>query len=162
MTPAETIARARSAIDAPVTYSLQHGSGGSPLDIMPGRVVDGVRYCDCSAFIAWVFGYTKGNYNTDGIIADATGPRKKWKAVTTPLVGGIAVFGGVFRADGTREKPGHVYFLTEVAPMYRLGTLKGIHCSASNPKGRSIQETITSKLSIAVAGGRKWCWAMPA
>lgn len=152
------IARARSAVDAPITYSMRHG-GGSASDALPGAVVDGVRYCDCTQFIAWVYGYERGGLNTDGIIRDAAGPQTRWRKVGRPEVGGIAVFGGLFGPDGKRIKPGHVYVITEAPRLYRFAHLRGIHCSASAPAGRAIQETATKALGLAVAGGRKWCWA---
>lgn len=160
MTP---IDRARLAVGKSCLYKMGVGTS-DPASALPGVEVAGLRYCDCSDFVAWVFGQRRGDYNTDAILADTIGPHKRWRKVAAPEVGGIVVFGGTFKrlADGSRVrvKPGHVALVTEAPEPWRVSTLRVIDCSASNPMGRAIQERGAAHFEAARRRGKEIVFAI--
>ncbi len=137
------VARAHSAIGYGTVYAL--GQGGKRADAPhPGHE------CDCSGFIAWVFGTPRkvptsiGWIETSRIAKDATGKRLLFQRVYDPEPGDIVVFGDWTDATG-RRRQGHVGILSEVpaekGPFWWDG-LRVIHCSSGNSKnGDAIAQT---------------------
>lgn len=138
--PADTLARARAAIKRPVTYTLG----------LPGRVIPKgattaplPAECDCSGFVAYCenrerFVKTEsGNiwFDTWFIHYDASRPGE-WFEACPPELGCLIVWPD--RRVSGRKREGHIGIVSEVID----GKVsKVIHCAASHPKGRAVQET---------------------
>lgn len=171
MTPAEYVARARSAIGLGIGYEL--GAGGlHPAASHPGeksRRGKLGKWCDCSAFVAWVYGYARvGWHNTDAIVHDSKHPGGLFTLVPAMKVqaGDCVVYGGIFEGL-IRTAIGHTGIVTRPPvcehcgtalhahdphcpePGARLGSeawwaaLRVVHCSSSNWRhtGDAIRET---------------------
>ena len=127
MTPAQAIARARSAIGHGCAYELGHG-GMNPSDPLPFATPE--AGCDCSGFVAWAQGRPREEggvwYGTDQIVGDATGAgllfaEVGWKDAQP---GDLLVFPHL--APG---RHGHVGLVTVVD---QQGPVRAIHCSHGN------------------------------
>lgn len=126
-------------------------------------------FCDCSGLVAWAFGYRRGNFNTDGIVNDAIGPKKRFRIIKRdePVIASdIIVRPGPDRnGDGNRDSPGHVGIITGVKPGFVRGGdnwwdfLDVTHCSGraqntNDPKtGKRYGATRTTNAVIWKSAG---------
>lgn len=115
----------------------------------------GTPACDCSGMVHWGSGTVRGNYNTDGMVADVwrlvygrpdftrPGPRKLYEPVEPDdvRIGDILVYPGPDEdQDGDRDTPGHTGIASYVAPGTVWGEgefwnrVKAIHCSSRDQK----------------------------
>lgn len=142
MTPAEIVARARSARGQGIGYEL--GCGGTdPKKPHPGarskKWPKSVRlWCDCSGLVDWALGivgrqHDKRWYNTDAIEADAKKPGGIFDRVTAEQVlpGDVVVY-------GAGPAIGHTGIVTANPYAAPFGTerwwkdLRVVHCSSGN------------------------------
>jgi hypothetical protein len=115
---------------------------------------DARRQCDCSGFIAWIFGYDRylGDdvwINTDAIVRQDAGLYAAVAAEDEVVAGDVLVYGSTY-LNGER-RPGHVGMITEIAAGFVRDDadwwrqLKVAHCSPSNSRqlglGHAIAET---------------------
>ena len=133
----DTLARARSAVDKPVTYKL-----GQPGRVIPPKATTAPlpKLCDCSGFAFWCLNrerFTKKRngievwFDTSGIHGDARLTQMFFEPCA-PESGCLIVW-----PDGN-GKEGHVGIVSEVVDGK---VARVIHCAASHPKGRAVQET---------------------
>lgn len=88
------LARARSAIGAPIRYKLGHG-GFDPGHPLPSK--DGL--CDCSGFVAWVLGISRRPkpsrlwwIESTNVWRDANGRQSAFVKLDEPVPGCIVVY----------------------------------------------------------------------
>jgi cell wall-associated NlpC family hydrolase len=143
MTPAQLLARARSASGKGVVYKL--GAGGmKPGNLMPS---DAQNRCDCSGFVCWALqvsretdhplfvNFNGGWINTNAIVHDASQSTGLFRPAPLIIPGVILVYPG----GGTR-KVGHCGIVTKLHSNGALALV--IHCSSGNSnRGDAIQET---------------------
>lgn len=139
------VMHAKSAVGRGTRYVLGQG-GFHPLDSLPTRSAA----CDCSGFAAWVLGISRWQADkgkpwskhipwieTSAIVADATGPQRLFKRITSPVPGCLVVYGDK-KVLGVRRQ-GHVGIVAEVV---NGRAVKVIHCSKGNDRtGDAIQIT---------------------
>jgi hypothetical protein len=81
--------------------------------------------CDCSGLVAYVFLYRRGPWNTDAIVRDALGPKKRFRKIEmgeTVRPSDIIVKPGPDKnGDGQRDSPGHIGIITGVLPTFVRG-----------------------------------------
>jgi hypothetical protein len=148
---AEAVERALQYVGK-TTYKL--GAGGYKLaapDAPPWGSKGGVTFgLDCSGFATWCYRLPRTRLpfargpgsrvadaiNTDSIVFDAENARELFEVVTTPALGDLLVYPGLWQA-GSRTSIGHVGIVTGVpaewdpaAPQYQL--LQVTHCSPSS------------------------------
>lgn len=142
--PADLLARARSALGRKIAYEL--GKGGlKPAAASPA---DGAGECDCSGYVAWCLGMSRmtehplyqafngGWINTDAIVHDARRPTGFFEQLNRPRVGCLIVY-----PSGNGHKVGHVGIVTAVDAGGSVA--KVIHCSSGNFRrtGDAVGET---------------------
>lgn len=132
MTPADLLARARSAVGKGCRYSL--GCGGyHPQDPLPARPVwrrprgkllpVKALWCDCSGFVAWVLGRNRAativpgmwGLSTDSVYRDAhptKGNHLKFTPIAAPVPGCIAVYGD-WKDDKGKSHQGHIAIVAD-------------------------------------------------
>lgn len=123
------VARARRHLGTG-RYGL--GRGGRHPDAVTPFDRDGL--CDCSGFAAWSLGRDRktdeiggGWISTDSIVADATGPRRMFRAVPIgeAAPGDLVVYGGQ-RVGGVRVRIGHVGVVVEAGATW--DAVRVVHC----------------------------------
>jgi cell wall-associated NlpC family hydrolase len=143
MTPADLIARARSAAGRKTKYLLG-GGGARPTTPTPGVT------CDCSGFVCWALGLARktdnplyvrlngGWVNTDAMVADAFTEVGMFYLLEQPQVGAVIVYPSAKSGGGPRV--GHCGIITEAPAGFAT---KVIHCSSGNFRnfGDAIAET---------------------
>jgi cell wall-associated NlpC family hydrolase len=147
VTGSQIVSRARSAIGMGCAYGL--GKGGFDPDApMPfGRA----KLCDCSGFVAWVFGVSRdlrgnprypkgvGWFETSNLVKDAQSPWGDFDLVkwSDAKPGMIVVYGD---SPPPARRQGHVGVVATVGPN---GPRTFVHCSTGNERkfGDSIYET---------------------
>lgn len=150
----DVVERALGACELEIIYGL--GAGAPWTSPTPG---DEQHCCDCSGFVAWVFGYARyqptfawlralngGWMNTDGIVEDSRQPTGLWSRSEDPGLGQVLVYPSrsYARSRHLDEEGnpgpaiGHVGVIVKGAPGMRV-----VHCSAGNMKrfDRAIAET---------------------
>jgi len=144
MKRSEIILRARSAIGHGIPYKLGKG-GYNPTALVPGRIG-----CDCSGFIAWVFGVSRkldipyyknlngGWFETSAIVADS----KSTNGFVDQIDFIIAKPGDILVWPDGEGHQGHIGVISEVNESLQVPQ-KVIHCSLGNYRkyNDAIQET---------------------
>ncbi len=107
---------------------------------------------DCSGFLFWCWGVSRTqrgadgieHLNTDWLVQDARGERRRVELVDSPQPGDAVVFGGHRDRKGVR-KVGHCGIVTGVTGGSGsiFAALRVIHCSSGNQRrfGYAIEET---------------------
>lgn len=98
-------------------------------------------HCDCSGLLAYCGRYRRAQYNTDAIVADALGKKRRFRLVGRGEMvrrGDFLVKPGPDRdGDGHRDSPGHCGIVTAVSPDFVRGSkdwyedLSITHCGGS-------------------------------
>lgn len=123
------------------TYKLGGGAVFTAADAFGEERNPFPGHCDCSGLLAFAGRYRRGPWNTDAIVADATGPRKRFRLVTRGEEvrrGDFLVKAGPDKdGDGHRDYPGHCGVITRVLPEFVRGSkdwyedLEVTHCSGA-------------------------------
>lgn len=134
MTREEILARAKSALDKQIRYSLGCG-GWHPGDALPARKVwrrprgrlvpTRALWCDCSGFVSWVIGLKRNTtivkglwgVSTVSIHRDATGPGKYFRQLAEgepAEPGDLIVYPDRYDAVAKKTRQGHVAIIVDV------------------------------------------------
>lgn len=172
MTPNEVVSRARSAVGRNTTYMLGAG-GNKPTKPVPANILG---QCDCSGFIAWVFGtprkvdndwYAKQNggwIETTAVAKDAELIEASHSGIFAGVEwkdarpSDIVVWGDHTDNSGEHHE-GHVGIVTEVDSG---GPRSVVHCSHGNwaATGDAIQETDVLMFAQHHAKVARCTWVM--
>lgn len=160
LTPEQIATRAETADQTPVDYYLGGGTNraSSSVPWAPKRLKDGTvakRASDCSNFLCWSAGVDKHDrevrnakgeriwWGTDAIVADATGPQRRWKRIPAPVRGCGVVYGGKRRPNGTWHF-GHCGVVVDPA------TRATIDCASSpDNDDPNVGDAITSRRNLS-------------
>lgn len=149
----ERIARMQSKVgDKSIRYVL--GAGGFDPDdegLVSAHHESGVVGADCSGAVFWAMhvsriqrGAADEHLNTDYMILDANGKKRRFVRVISPEPGDIVVYGRHVTGKGVR-KPGHCAIIKSVEAGVGAiwGRMRVLHCSSSNWRlgGGAIAET---------------------
>lgn len=120
------------------------GAGGKTPEDKPWEVRNGLRYCECAAWAAFVCGRAKygeadwsGWFETTRLVTDAQGKRRLVRPCK-PAPGCLVVYPDRYK-DGKVVKQGHVGLV--VAVEWKGQTLKSLQvsdCASSAPAGKAI------------------------